>query len=514
MQLTTQVQAERFASTLIEELQQRFSSYGDIVTCLRGMLTDRRIIEILNQALTETAVRNYVNKHGVEHGYKVALNMLKLFHLIESDCIQSDYITDFPDFELQRKHLLWALLVGSFIHDAGRFYDASIDHESQVSEAMKIVEEYIPGLGDLKQKEKDFIPRVIKELCLCHDKKAEMSGKVEIALIKLADAFDCERDRTYQKNRWQDERGQIDESRKIKDIFRNDRLPENYFGTYAVESVDLEWNEYENAVDAKLVIADWAASLPIRSVHQVLKFCESGTQSVANLSKRIRLMVCPPGQQAILLHPESLVVTPDLKANSAEYKLDIDDKGNGEVQMTMVAENIARSKRRAIRFEFWGLKETTWDRDVQVKMWDHEDRSLRIEYKGKGELPVSHSWLAILNEDLSPGQRVRIIGKYRWKNLVHLNKDEFVYQLQLPTDHLRIKVIFPKGFPSDLEKLHWDVKFMEMTDAGRRVALSSPMLAHIEMIHDRLSLCSDCYNLSSGHIYCVEWRTSTYNSPP
>jgi len=151
--------------------------------------------------------------------------MLKLFHLIESNCIQSDYINDFPDFELQKKHLLWALLVASYIHDTGRFYDASIDHESQVSEAVKVCEEHVSGLGDLKQKEKDFIPRLIKELCLCHDKKAELSGKVEIALIKLADTLDCERDRTYLKNKWQDENGLIIESKKVKDIFRNDKLP-------------------------------------------------------------------------------------------------------------------------------------------------------------------------------------------------------------------------------------------------------------------------------------------------
>ncbi|MFC1904796.1 hypothetical protein ACFLXT_03420, partial [Chloroflexota bacterium] len=403
---------------------------------------------------------------------------------------------------------LWALLAASYIHDTGRFYDPSIDHESQVSEAMKVCEEHVSGLRDSTQKEKDFIPRLVKELCLCHDEKAELSGKVELALIKLADALDCERDRAYLKDKWQDEEGLIIESKKVKDIFRHDKLPQNYFGTNAVESVEIEWNEYENAIDVKLVVTDWAASLPLWNIHRVLKICESGIESVANLSKRIRLMVQLKGQQIILLHPESFVVTPDLKVKSALYRLNINSKGDGEVKVDMEAENISKSIRKAIRYEFWGLKETTWDSDVHVEMWDENGKPLQIEYKCGSELPTAHSWLAILSQDLLPGQVVKIKGKYRWKNLVNINEDDFTYQLQLPTAHLGVAVIFPKDFPPDSKKLLWDVKFLEITDEGSRIALRSPMLAHTEQIKNRLSLCSDCYDLSPGHVYCLKWKTT------
>jgi len=48
MQITTQQQADKYANNLATELRTRFASYKDIITCLRGLLTDRRIIEILN----------------------------------------------------------------------------------------------------------------------------------------------------------------------------------------------------------------------------------------------------------------------------------------------------------------------------------------------------------------------------------------------------------------------------------------------------------------------------------
>jgi len=221
-------------------------------------------------------------------------------------------------------------------------------------------------------------------------------------------------------------------------------------------------------------------------------------------------MVQPKDQQIILLHPESFVVTPDLRVESAVYRLDINSKGDGEVEVDVKAENISRSIRKAIKYEFWGREETTWDSDVHVEMWDEHGKPLQIQYKGKGESPLAHSWLAILNEDLSPGQTVRIKGKYRWENLVNINKDDFTYELQLPTIHLGVEVIFPKDFPPDSKKLLRDVKFLEITDEEPRIALRSTMLAHTNKIKNRLNLCSDCYDLSPGHIYRLEWNTTKY----
>ncbi|GAI53735.1 unnamed protein product [marine sediment metagenome] len=119
---------------ILNELKQSYDQW--LHDDFQTILNQETIKEVLDKALTETAKRNYINKHGVGHGLTVVSNVLCLFQLIEKGIVELDYERD---FSLKKEHILFALLAASYIHDTGRFYDPSIDHVREISEAIEII---------------------------------------------------------------------------------------------------------------------------------------------------------------------------------------------------------------------------------------------------------------------------------------------------------------------------------------------------------------------------------------
>ena len=104
--------------------------------------------------------------------------------------------------KVDENHVLFALLVAGYIHDVGRFYNPTIHHAIEIGDAIDIIDKLRqpPGpkiLSGIPPSLQGEIIRRIKELCLCHDQKDKPSDSAEIALIKLADALDCAKTRTY-----------------------------------------------------------------------------------------------------------------------------------------------------------------------------------------------------------------------------------------------------------------------------------------------------------------------------
>ena len=256
-----------------------YDDFNEVVT--HGTITKK-----LDQALNQTK-KQRINKHGVEHGLKVVWNALCLFELIHKGAIESDYVSQgiLPD----KTTVLLCLLFASYVHDIGRFFVRDIDHEMGIDKALRILEaQSAAGTGRILQKiatthTAEILDR-IKELCLCHDKKKSRSESVEIALIKLADSLDCDRNRAYE----------IDPLHKPSEklaIFLQDDSPEKYFGCLSVEKVNIKYNEKEKEIEITLTINNFLASIPIETILNVIKKCEKGRNSAAQFANKIRLYV-------------------------------------------------------------------------------------------------------------------------------------------------------------------------------------------------------------------------------
>lgn len=254
------------------------------------IIDDPDIRETLNFAYRETSRRHYINKHGVIHGLVVASNVLDLFKLIADDIVGSDYERDFG---FKKEHVLFALLTAGYVHDGGRFYEPSIDHEGEVSIIIKRIvvlmeHDFILRNKIEPEQRGKLINKMIRELCLCHDKKEEASGKAEIALLKLADALDCSKDRVYTEREHKSLKG--DHPKQMAIILSKDRRPESYFGCFGIEGVEINWND--GRVDVIISIKDYAAFVPIKTILNVLtKSEEDKKESVKELSRKIHVFV-------------------------------------------------------------------------------------------------------------------------------------------------------------------------------------------------------------------------------
>jgi metal-dependent HD superfamily phosphatase/phosphodiesterase len=506
------VQTKQLVSGFCNSFKSSYPQYADAQDSIEHVMTDPRIVEILDHALQETAGRNYINKHGIEHAIQVARNTLTLFSLVEHDVVQSDYVVDFPNAELDKKSVLFALIVASYIHDAGRFYDSSIDHESQVSDAVEVLRDlrsqFLRDKGDTT---KDALLRIIKELCLCHDKKDQISGKVEIALIKLADAMDCARNRVYTKPDWRGKRMQ-----KIADIFKRDRHPEAYFGTYAVRSVDLRWLADDGVVETTLSIDDYAAAVPLRNILSVLRRSGEGRASVREFSQVNWIYLQRGAKERVLLHPETIVFIPGIEILTSEWEFDLEEGGDGVVDVAMKIKNSGRTPRKLVRFEFWGLKKVSWGNDAQVQMWDDQNRALEIEYRGEAEEPNSHAWAARLNDPLGSGEVMTIRGKYKWKQMIKISRDQVDYYADTPVHRLCITILFPKAIEANYVH-HWSEVIQKPVRppfaatlpedlTSPTCFLSSTRLTWLEEKGGRACLHSEFDNLASGCIYRTRWK--------
>lgn len=245
-----------------------------------------RITKKLDQALQETR-RQFINKHGVEHGLKVARNVLCLFELIHNGAVESDYLS--RKLLSSKATVLACLLFASYVHDIGRFFDRDINHEEQIDIALEILtaqSHFLTGsiLQRIASEEIQEILDRTKELCLCHDKKESTSGSVEIALIKLADCLDCDCSRAYEIE------PSLKRSAKMG-IFLRDKYPEKYFGCLSVYKTNTEYNDREEKIEITLTVNSFVAAIPIKTILNVLKKCEESGGSASQLAKKIRLYV-------------------------------------------------------------------------------------------------------------------------------------------------------------------------------------------------------------------------------
>ena len=164
-----------------------------------------------------------------------------------------------------------------------------------------------------------IIPR-IRELCLCHDQKEKPSGKVEIALIKLADALDCSKSRVYQK----DELEKMEPEEKNKYILIRDERPEKYFGSRFIENIKIDWDDTEKVIDISVLAKNYACSVPIKTILNILRNCERSGESVQEFARRIRINVeVKDEEHRFPLYPETSVSTPKAKIIDDAYNFDI-----------------------------------------------------------------------------------------------------------------------------------------------------------------------------------------------
>lgn len=508
-------EGEELIARLLDDYGERYAEYPSWVKeSFSEIVANSDIKYILHQALLETAGRNYINKHGREHGLTVAHHLLRLFELIDQDIVPSDYIQDFPASEeeperkLEKSHVLFALLVAGYIHDVGRFYNPEIEHAEQVGDVVNMMPK-LKEAGQIMQRVPDDLSREVmrrvKELCLCHDQKEAPSDTPEIALIKLADALDCTKARTYESEKPELER--LSYSEKIKTILFHDKYPEKYFGCYSVNKVIVDWDPNEAYVDIKLDVRDWAASVPVKTILGVLRLCEEARESVKKVSEAVRVWVSekPKGRE-YLIYPRNVTTVPYVRILQAEYTIEILDKnGNGKVHMTSEIYNPRkRGNVRTQTFEFWGYKRTKWGKTAVVEMVDcrHNDE-LFPEYMESAERGKKHQWRVFFKE-LEPRATMKLEGIYKWDNLVNLEEDEFAYCAQTLCSELGVKIMFPADInPAQLKA---KTEISKMGEKGETLMYSTPCQPINDPKTSRPSIVVRFHNLIPGVVYRVRWK--------
>lgn len=440
--------------------EDKFWIYNDFKTIIDNNDLEQRLIF----ANIETAKRNYINKHGIDHGLRTAINVFNLFHLLEEDIIQSDYIADFliQDAECTKEHILFILLMASYVHDIGRFFDREINHEEQITEALEIIKKlkqanYICG-NIIPNISEYIIPR-IKELCLCHDKKDEISGKVEIALIKLADALDCDKNRVYsemEKKEFKD----ISHDEKMKKILLNDKYPEKYFGSLNIEYIDINFNDIENVIEIEISIKNYAASVPIKRIINTLKKFETSADSVKELSRNIRVYIKEKendGHQ-FLLYPMEFISTPGAFILSNTFDINILNK-NGDAEINNILEiknNEIKSGMTKHPFKMGGTYPSKWEEDISAEMLEFNNSKIEFIYKGVEEDLKFHKWMQIFRK-IPIGDSIKILSKFKWKKFFNVQNDVFEFKASTPHKLYEVNIFFPEEIKKENIKSYFEI---------------------------------------------------------
>lgn len=513
----------------LEKLKNADHAYDWVYGAFNAALTNKELDKILDSAYIETAKRHYVNKHGVVHGVNTALFMLRLFELIRRQIVTSDYKTDFG---YSPPSVLFTLLLASYIHDAGRFYDIQIkQHEERISDAIDLLRlEYY--IDENERRLWPDICRRIRELCILHDRKKEPSEKVEIALLKLADALDCSSERAYTE--YQHPEIGKEPSNKLKTILRKDSCPEKYYGCLSVVTdPKLDFNEKENSLEITLSIQDYAASIPIKTVLDVLTACESGSEAVQELSSRIRVYVEGTsamegilGKGSHLVYPEDIEALRGAKFLHFIYNIDIQDSTGNAIfwliselknesekaeiksrRFTLVGDNPAEEDKINIR-TFTLLKDVLLEQfqSPEVLSLEHIkhkiDRELNVKHTSSEEENKEHTWLVLL-PTLKLGDAIKWATICKWPKGIKLPKSEWVHSAKTPCEKLTINVFFPEDMPQNFAKLDFEIK----SKAGD-VIYRAPIL---HVLYDvaggkRKCIHVTCQSLQVGYEYGVHWE--------
>ena len=483
------------------------------------ILSDKDIRKQLDDAYTETSVINWVNRHGVLHGLAVTYNSLRLFELIHKGIIESSYE---KYFELKKPLILFGLLVSSYIHDAGRAY---IPHIEQIKAHGERLEDVISILERLKghrilreeisHRDKLFFFRLVRELCLCHDMKEIESERAEIAIIKLADALDCDKERVYSEGDKGElkEKGDLD---KMHLVLLNDKHPEMYYGCKeGIESISMEWNDYAVAYDITLTIKEYSAVVQIKNILTTLKTCEqSKEEPVKELAKRVRVIANKDNNTVFLYPKDPQDIGSWLNIKVAQRKVEFDilnEEGDASIKNCLTIKN----EREKV-----GIK------GFSTGMWGYTSRKAEelkfvayqlINDKLKEQLDVvkpnfvlnggkEHWWTIKLKRKLYINDAPIKIQNVctGWKGFANIKADECAFFDRIPHESLELKVLLPREIEKELIHPSFEIR-SEKGPKAQTIYTEQLETSH-EPSRNKHVITKNIEKPANGCLYSIKWN--------
>lgn len=514
----TTVSKEEELKQLIFEGLPKDSIYKWIREELEEIFRDNDIRKQLDDAYTETSVINWVNRHGVLHGITVTYNSLRLFELIYKDIIESSYE---KYFELKKPLILFGLLVSSYIHDAGRAYIPNIEqiktHGERLDDMIGILERLKGSRilrGEISHKHKLIFFRLVKELCLCHDMKEIESERAEIAIIKLADALDCDKERVYSEG----DKGELKEKSdldKMQLVLLNDKHPEMYYGCKeGIESISMEWNNYAGAYDITLTIKDYSAVVPIKNILTTLKTCEqSKEEPVKKLAKRVRVIANKDNNTVFLYPKDPQAIGSHLNIKVAQRKVEFDilnEEGDASIKDCFTINN---------EREKGGIK------GFSTAMWGYTPRKAEelkfvayqlINDKLKEQLDVipnfvlnsgkEHWWIIKLKRKLYINDapiKIQTVCT-GWKGWANIKKDEGAFFDRIPHESLELKVLLPREIEKEL--IHPSFEIRSGKDPEAQIIHTEQLETLHEPSRNKYVITRNIEKPANGYLYSIKWN--------
>jgi metal-dependent HD superfamily phosphatase/phosphodiesterase len=491
--------------------------YSDWVLKDFGIVRDHRMIQnLLSRAYTETAERDYKNRHGLAHGLATAYNALRLFELLNNETVKSDYV---DILELSKDEVLFVLMTAGLIHDTGRFYDDAVkDHQEYVGDAISILEKALaagiilsdPDRGRIKSEE---MLKRIKELCLCHDKKHEPSGKVEIALMKLADALDVGPHRVYTS----EDKPELstDQETFLSKIFEKDKHPGRYFGPKSIENVDFEYDENEQFLKVLFRIKDYACAEEIKKTIDILTLAAHNSHdNVRDFGGMVHIYVeTPPASERNIcrIYPTPSILSqmqarkahiPQAIIPSIEYKFDIlNESGDTDIDLPLQIKNVNNKKGIPGHTAFVGGDfPSNWD-DIGIKWFEETESGMRDlpppEYlRSEG---LRHQYRINFGRRLGIGEHIKLHGKARWNRFIKVMDSCMEHIVATSTTLLKFHIQFPQEVTERRVTAFFKIKNPE-----GRVLCCSPI--EPKKIGGRWAITSEISELELHYTYGAYWK--------
>lgn len=502
----------------MKKIQQVLKRGGYSDWLLKDFCTikDNNVIRsLLKRALMETAERDYKNRHGIDHGLATTHNAIMLFEMVNKGVVKSDYM---EILGISKDEVLFTLMVAGLIHDSGRFYDDAIgvNHEEHVGDAISVLYKLLQAgsiLADSKVKMTQEMIKRIKELCLCHDKKLEPSGKVEIAMIKLADSLDTGAHRVYTNEDKPDL--PTDEESRLRSIFQKDEHPGRYFGPLSIVSTTINWNESARTLEAVFRIKDYACAEEIKKVLNILRACtKNGHEKVKTFGRRFYVYIEDSKAKRYRLHPtpeelanarDESTRIPDARVPYIAYKVNILNKdGDALIEETLHVTNV--SKAEGLEYQptmAWGYAPIEWKKMGMVwvaKKGSDLHKLPKPFHVGSERDGKAHVFRIRFGRKLGIGETIKLKGTFRWRRYMNVMKDEMSHSVATPAEKLRISILFPKEFLKSKIRASFEVK-----DIINDKTISCVPIK-VGKKGGRLELRAETTALATKHSYTLLWK--------